>query len=38
MAIATLALVPVAILIGMFIYRKISPTQKKLDQKYVEGF
>jgi len=38
MALASLALVPVAIAIGVFIYRRVSPSQKKLDQKYVEGF
>lgn len=38
MALATLALVPVAVIIGGFIYTKIAPTQKKLDQTYADGF
>ncbi len=38
MAIATLALVPFAIWIGAFIYKKVAPTQKKLDQTYADGF
>jgi ABC-type multidrug transport system fused ATPase/permease subunit len=38
MAIATLILIPVAVLIGTFIYKRVAPTQKKLDQTYAEGF
>jgi len=34
----TLSLVPVSIWIGAFIYGRISPKQKQLDKKYVEGF
>ena len=38
MAIATLALVPLAVWIWAYIYRKVSPTQKQLDKKYAEWF
>jgi len=38
MAIATLILVPVAIGIWAFIYKKVSPTQKKLDEEYIKWF
>lgn len=38
MAIATLALVPIAVWIWSYIYLKVGPTQKKLDQTYANGF
>jgi len=38
MALVTLSLVPVAIYIWWYIYWKVSPTQKKLDQTYAEWF
>jgi len=38
MAIVSLILVPVAVGIGLFIYKKVAGTQKKLDQTYANGF
>ena len=38
MAIATLILVPIAILIWWFVYKKVSPTQKLLDEEYIKWF
>ncbi len=38
MAVATLILVPVAVWIGLFIYKRVAPTQKKLDEQYIHWF
>ncbi len=38
MALWTLALVPVVILIGYFIFSRVSPKQIQLDEVYIQGF